>query len=83
MVLTGFSDVEAIIDAIKTGKVYKYMTKPWDKEILKLIIDDAITALEKRLVGKRTMQELEQKNARQEARITELEKELKKYSGMK
>src|SRR5687767_1571544 len=28
MILTGFSDIDAIINAINEGKVYKYLTKP-------------------------------------------------------
>lgn len=42
MILTGFSDVEAIIDSINRGQVFRYITKPWDKEALKQIIDDAV-----------------------------------------
>lgn len=41
MILTGYSDVEAIIKAINTGRVYRYITKPWEADELKLIIDDA------------------------------------------
>ena len=29
MILTGFSDIESIIKAINTGRVYRYITKPW------------------------------------------------------
>ncbi len=42
MILTGFSDVEAIIDSINKGQVFRYITKPWDKEVLKQIIDEAV-----------------------------------------
>lgn len=42
MILTGFSDVEDIIDAINKGQVARYITKPWDKEELKKTIDQAI-----------------------------------------
>jgi len=42
MVLTGFSDVEAIIRAINTGRVFRYITKPWDQDDLKIILDTAI-----------------------------------------
>jgi len=57
MVLTGFSDVEAIIRAINTGRVFRYITKPWDQDELKIILDTAIKIyqLEKanrELVGK-------------------------------
>lgn len=30
MVLTGYTDVEDLVEAINSGKVFKYITKPWD-----------------------------------------------------
>ena len=42
MVLSGFTDMEAIIQAINKGRVYRYITKPWDKNDLKITIDRAI-----------------------------------------
>jgi phosphoserine phosphatase RsbU/P len=41
-IITGFSDVEAIIQAINTGRVYQYINKPWNKEDLQIIIDKAL-----------------------------------------
>jgi class 3 adenylate cyclase len=41
MILTGFSDIEVIIDAINTGRVFRYITKPWDTGELKMTIDNA------------------------------------------
>ncbi|MEZ5084407.1 MAG: adenylate/guanylate cyclase domain-containing protein [Bacteroidales bacterium] len=41
MVLTGFSDVEAIIEAINTGQVFRYITKPWDEKELHMTIENA------------------------------------------
>lgn len=32
ILLTGCSDVDIIVNAINQGQVYRYMTKPWDKE---------------------------------------------------
>ncbi|RMG65575.1 MAG: response regulator [Bacteroidetes bacterium] len=44
MVLTGYSDVQAIIEAINKGQVYYYITKPWNHKELKLIIDKGLEA---------------------------------------
>ena len=41
MILTGYSDVEAVIRAINTGKVYRYITKPWDEDEMRMIINSA------------------------------------------
>jgi len=42
MILTGFTDVAAIKQAINEGSVLRYITKPWDVNELKLIIDKGI-----------------------------------------
>ncbi len=42
VILTGYSDEEAIISAINKGKVFRYITKPWKKEELKKTIDFAL-----------------------------------------
>ena len=41
MILTGFSDVEAIIGAINTGRVFRYITKPWEETELRMTIENA------------------------------------------
>lgn len=41
MLLTGYSDVESVIDAINKGQIYKYIVKPWDEQYLKMTIDNA------------------------------------------
>lgn len=41
MILTGYSDVEAIIKSINDGGVFRYVTKPWNKDELKLSIENA------------------------------------------
>jgi len=71
MVLTGFSDVEAIIEAINSGSVYKYVTKPWDKNDLKVTIDKAIEALEFRNKNKMLLLELKEANEQLEKKVIE------------
>jgi response regulator RpfG family c-di-GMP phosphodiesterase len=39
--LTGFSDIEAIKDAINRGQIYHYLQKPWNDEALKETIENA------------------------------------------
>ena len=45
MIMTGYSDIETVIDALNTGKIQKYIKKPWDKEGLKAVLDDALNQL--------------------------------------
>jgi two-component system, sensor histidine kinase and response regulator len=42
IILTGFTDLDALIEAINTSRVYKYVSKPWDPINLKSIIDQAL-----------------------------------------
>ncbi|MCF8296762.1 MAG: histidine kinase [Saprospiraceae bacterium] len=41
IVITGYSDIEAVIGAINRGEVYRYITKPWDTNELKMTIENA------------------------------------------
>lgn len=41
ILLTGYSDIQAVIDAINRGQVYQYISKPWDEQHLKIIIEKA------------------------------------------
>jgi len=36
ILLTGYTDVEVLVDAINSGLVYMYVTKPWNNDDLKL-----------------------------------------------
>ena len=38
IMLTGYSDLEAAIAAINKGEVYRFITKPWNDEELKLTV---------------------------------------------
>jgi len=41
IVLTGYTDVEDLVEAINTGKVFKYITKPWMPDHLKAVVQQA------------------------------------------
>jgi len=80
MILTGFSDVEAIIEAINTGKVYRYITKPWDKDELKITIDNALEAVKLRRDNKYLIRELQEHNENLEEKVRERTIEIEKKS---
>jgi class 3 adenylate cyclase len=69
MILTGYSDMESIIEAINTGKVYRYIVKPWDKEELKITMDNAIEAFKLRRANKQLIQELKEANEDLEQKV--------------
>ena len=41
ILLTGFTDVEDLVEAINSGQVFKYLTKPWNPEHLKAVVQQA------------------------------------------
>ena len=41
MLLTGYADMEAVVEAVNKGGIYSYTTKPWDPTDLKLRIEQA------------------------------------------
>ena len=41
ILITGYTDINAVIDAINRGQVYKYLTKPWNEEDVKNFVDKA------------------------------------------
>jgi len=38
IILTGYTDVDSLIDAINAGSVYRYVTKPWNKDELLMTV---------------------------------------------
>lgn len=44
IILTGYTDVDDLVGAINEGKVFKYVTKPWDDTELKGIVGQALAA---------------------------------------
>ncbi len=45
-ILTGYSDIEAVIDAINQSHIYYFFRKPWDEGRLKMVFRNAFEALE-------------------------------------
>jgi CheY-like chemotaxis protein len=60
IILTGFTDVEDLVEAINSGQVYKYITKPWDPHELKTVVQRAAESYE--LLKQRT-EELQRSQA--------------------
>ncbi len=52
ILLTGYTDVEDLVEAINSGKVYRYITKPWNPGKLKEIVKEAVNTY--RAVKRRT-----------------------------
>ena len=42
LLLTGYADVQSIMDAINRGEIYRYIAKPWDDNDMLLIVRHAL-----------------------------------------
>jgi DNA-binding NtrC family response regulator len=42
ILLTGFADINSVMDAVNRGQVYKYIVKPWQNDELKMYILNAM-----------------------------------------
>ena len=42
IILTGYTDVEDLVEAINAGQVFKYVTKPWDAQELMNLVSQAV-----------------------------------------
>lgn len=50
MLLTGHADIDAVIDAINKGQIYKYISKPWNEVELKTLVEEAAALFHQRKV---------------------------------
>ena len=66
MILTGFSDIEVIIEAINSGRVFRYITKPWDENELRMTIENARQLFELKSSNKSLLADLKEKVVEQE-----------------
>lgn len=70
IILSGYTQVDTIIEAINRGEIYKYLTKPWNDEELKLHIKRALEQHDLRHENTRLTEEV----TRQNDRLRELNK---------
>lgn len=84
LLLTGYSDLQSIQDAINCGEIYRYITKPWDDSDLLLIVRHALErhALEREkqrleALTRQQNEELRRLNASLEQKVEERTRQLK------
>jgi two-component system, NtrC family, response regulator HupR/HoxA len=64
MILTGYTDTEALIQAINVGRIYRYIQKPWDRQDLKVTVKRALESYALAVENRRLLKELEAANER-------------------
>lgn len=89
ILLTGYADITSTISAINDGQIYRYISKPWDDDELRLIIRQALAfqyserrrlALEK--LTRKQNRQLQALNASLEDKVRQRTEELKETADM-
>jgi two-component system sensor histidine kinase/response regulator len=80
IILTGFTDIEAVIAAINAGKVYNFLNKPISPQDLKITIKRAIETFELERKNDLLVEELKTLNSSLEKKVEERTIELKEIN---
>lgn len=62
IMLTGYSDIQAAMSAINEGKVYRFLSKPWDNEVLLDVVAEALADLDMKRQHAALQEEVRVKN---------------------
>lgn len=61
IVLSGYTELNSITDAINRGAIYKFLTKPWEDELLRANIEEAFQRYEMKRENDRLNNQMEQR----------------------
>ncbi len=78
LILSGYADLEAVIDAINHAEIYRFISKPWQNYDLKAILAEALTHRDLLLENARLADRVRAQDAilnRQRVELERLEKE--------
>lgn len=76
LLLTGYADIQAVIEAINDGNIFRYVTKPWDPVELETVVREAFERYNLIVQNRRLLTELTEANALLEQRVAERTAEL-------
>ncbi len=62
IVLSGYTDLKTIVDSINKGAIWRFLTKPWDDELLKNTVYEAFENYQLKETNKQLTKELSEKN---------------------
>ncbi len=62
IVLSGYTDLNSVTEAINRGAIYKFLTKPWEDDQLRAHIEEAFQVYEMRMENIRLTQQLKVAN---------------------
>jgi response regulator RpfG family c-di-GMP phosphodiesterase len=71
MTLSGYTDLQSIIEAVNEGALYKFLTKPWDDDLLRTHVAQAFEQGELAAENRRLNEALRQANHRLQRMVRE------------
>ncbi len=71
ILVTGYTDIEVIKEAVNSGNIYKYIDKPWNNDYLKIIIDKAYEVYRLREENEQLTKDLKRVNSQLEFMLRE------------
>lgn len=60
--LSGYTELKSVTDAINKGAIYKFLTKPWDDDLLRANVQEAFEHFELAHENERLARELQKAN---------------------
>jgi two-component system response regulator HupR/HoxA len=75
IILTGYTDIDALVAAINAGRVYRYLTKPWNKEELIATVRQGVEVHRLGMENRRLQEELQEANQRLRVENAQLKRE--------
>lgn len=80
VMLTGQSSLEGVIHAINHAQLYRYMSKPWQKEDLALTVQEALTKFDQIKTIQKQNLELKELNKNLEVKVLERTAQIQKQA---
>lgn len=79
--LTGYSDMDAIVDAVNRGEIHRYIAKPWNDNDLIIQVRQSLEQFELRIENRRLLALTRKQNKELEELNRHLEKKVEERSG--
>jgi response regulator RpfG family c-di-GMP phosphodiesterase len=82
IILTGFADMDAAVDAINNGQIYQFIFKPWNDEELRSVVLRALEHYDLQAENRRLLSELKKANAELEDLNSKLSQKVKERTAL-
>ena len=74
IMLSGYTELNSVADAINRGAIYKFLTKPWEDDLLRANVEEAFHRYEMKMENVRLSREVQESNEKLMLNNRELEK---------